>query len=161
MMTSGQQSADNQGKKHKSDAIYPDDAAIKGTASMTSSITENNLSAFKKYLDNKDSDINRYIGSAGIQYSYDTKFSVFSHDPDGTLVNADGVTVGKTGTKSMADQMADGSLMSADSSTFTSTRVSMLTGKTDQNAAPSSFHEIMPSADGKRTSARSFPTIMR
>ena len=96
---------------------------------MTSSITENNLSAFKKYLDNKDSDINRYIGSAGIQYSYDTKFSVFSHDPDGTLVNADGVTVGKTGTKSMADQMADGSLMSADSSTFTSTRVSMLTGK--------------------------------
>lgn len=161
MMTSGQQSADNQGKKHKSDAIYPDDAAIKGTASMTSSITENNLSAFKKYLDNKDSDINRYIGSAGIQYSYDTRFSVFSHDPDGTLVNADGVTVGKTGTKSMADQMADGSLMSADSSTFTSTRVSMLTGKTDQNAAPSSFHEIMPSADGKRTSARSFPTIMR
>lgn len=81
MMTSGQQSADNQGKKHKSDAIYPDDAAIKGTASMTSSITENNLSAFKKYLDNKDSDINRYIGSAGIQYSYDTRFSVFSHDP--------------------------------------------------------------------------------
>ena len=150
MMTSGQQSADNQGKKHKSDAIYPDDAAIKGTASMTSSITENNLSAFKKYLDNKDSDINRYVGSAGIQYSYDTKFSVFSHDPDGTLVNADGVTVGKTGTKSMADQMADGSLMSADSSTFTSTRVSMLTGKTDQNAAPSSFHEIMPSADGKK-----------
>ena len=150
MMTSGQQSADNQGKKHKSDAIYPDDAAIKGTASMTSSITENNLSAFKKYLDNKDSDINRYIGSAGIQYSYDTRFSVFSHDPDGTLVNADGVTVGKTGTKSMADQMADGSLMSADSSTFTSTRVSMLTGKTDQNAAPSSFHEIMPSADGKK-----------
>ena len=56
---------------------------------MTSSITENNLSAFKKYLDNKDSDINRYIGSAGIQYSYDTRFSVFSHDPDGTLVNAD------------------------------------------------------------------------
>ncbi|MBW3094808.1 ABC transporter ATP-binding protein/permease [Bifidobacterium sp. 64T4] len=150
MMNSGKQSAENQGKKHGSDAIYPDDTAIKGTASMTSSITENNLSAFKKYLDNKDSEINKYVGAAGIQYSYDTKFSVYSHDADGTLVDADGVTVGGSGSKSMADQMANGSLMSADSTTFTSTRVSMLTGKTDQNAAPSSFHEIMPSADGKQ-----------
>ena len=150
MMTSGQQSAENQGKKHGSDAIYPDDTAIKGTASMTSSITENNLSAFKKYLDGKNNAVREHVGSAGIQYSYDTKFSVYSHDTDGTLVNADGVTVGGSGSTSMADQMANGSLMSADSSTFTSTRVSMLTGKTDQNAAPNSFHEIMPSADGKQ-----------
>ena len=150
MMTSGKQSAENQGKKHGSDAIYPDDTAIKGTASMTSSITENNLSAFKKYLDGKNNAVREHVGSAGIQYSYDTKFSVYSHDADGTLVNADGVTVGGSGSTSMADQMANGSLMSADSSTFTSTRVSMLTGKTDQNAAPSSFHEIMPSADGKQ-----------
>ncbi len=150
MMTSGKQSAENQGKKHGNDAIYPDDTAIKGTASMTSSITENNLSAFKKYLDGKNNAVREHVGSAGIQYSYDTKFSVYSHDADGTLVNADGVTVGGSGSTSMADQMATGSLMSGPSSTFTSTRVSMLTGKTDQNAAPSSFHEIMPSADGKQ-----------
>ena len=68
MMTSGKQSAENQGKKHGSDAIYPDDTAIKGTASMTSSITENNLSAFKKYLDGKNNAVREHVGSAGIQY---------------------------------------------------------------------------------------------
>ena len=153
LMTSSQKSAESRGEKHGSDAIYADDTAVKDTASMTSSITENNLSAFKKYLDKKDSPIHQYVGSAGIQYSYDTKFSVYTHDPDGTLVSADGVTVGSTATSgSMASQMASGSLMSTDTSTFTSTRMSMLTGETDTNAAPGSFHEIMPDADGKTIS---------
>ena len=43
------------------------------------------------------------MGSTGIQYTYDVKFSVFDHDPDGTLVNADGVTIGLC-----LDGLADG-----------------------------------------------------
>ena len=134
----------------KTDGIYPDDRSIKQTASLTSSITKNNLTDFKKYLDNPNSEIRQYIGGAGIQYSYDVKFSVFDHDPDGTLVNADGVTIGSAGSStSMASQM---SAMgpSSSMSDVTSMQMSMLTGKTDTNAAPSSFNEIMPGANDSR-----------
>lgn len=149
LMTDAQNNADKHGESHDAAAIYADDTAIKDASTMTGSITENNLSAFKQYLDDPNSPIRHYVGSAGIQYTYDTKFSVFTHDPNGTLVNADGVTIDNgASSQSMASQMASGSLQSSDASTFTSTRMSMLTGKTDENAAPDSFHEIMPDADG-------------
>ena len=60
---------------------------------MTSSFTENNLTAFKKYLDNPESEINKYVGENGIIYSYATKFDVYTKDPDGTLVNTNGSTL--------------------------------------------------------------------
>lgn len=95
-MMGGQMGGDDGygGKTHKTDGIYPDDRSVKQASSLTSSITENNLTRFKKYLDNSKSEIHQYVGSTGIQYTYDVKFSVFDHDPDGTLVNADGVTIG-------------------------------------------------------------------
>ena len=91
-MMGGQMGGDDGygGKTHKTDGIYPDDRSVKQASSLTSSITENNLTRFKKYLDNSKSEIHQYVGSTGIQYTYDVKFSVFDHDPDGTLVNADG-----------------------------------------------------------------------
>ena len=93
-MMGGQMGGDDGygGKTHKTDGIYPDDRSVKQASSLTSSITENNLTRFKKYLDNSKSEIHQYVGSAGIQYTYDVKFSVFDHDPDGTLVNADPAT---------------------------------------------------------------------
>lgn len=97
-MMGGQMGGDDGygGKTHKTDGIYPDDRSVKQASSLTSSITENNLTRFKKYLDNSKSEIHQYVGSTGIQYTYDVKFSVFDHDPDGTLVNADGVTIGSS-----------------------------------------------------------------
>ena len=59
-------------------------------STMTSSFTENNLTKFKKYLDNPDSEINKYVGENGILYSYNIKFGVYTKDPDGTFVNTDG-----------------------------------------------------------------------
>ncbi|BAQ31028.1 ABC transporter ATP-binding protein/permease [Bifidobacterium scardovii] len=136
------------GKTHKSDGIYPDDRSIKQASSLTSSITENNLTSFKKYLDDQNSEIHQYVGSTGIQYTYDVKFSVFDRDPDGTLVNANGVTIGSDGSASMASQMASTSSTGmSGSSSITSKQMSMLTGKTDENAAPDSFSEIMPGSD--------------
>lgn len=103
-MMGGQMGGDDGygGKTHKTDGIYPDDRSVKQASSLTSSITENNLTRFKKYLDNSKSEIHQYVGSTGIQYTYDVKFSVFDHDPDGTLVNADGVTIGSSDSASMA-----------------------------------------------------------
>ncbi len=152
-MMGGQMGGDDGygGKTHRTDGIYPDDRSVKQASSLTSSITENNLTRFKKYLDNSKSEIHQYVGSTGIQYTYDVKFSVFDHDPDGTLVNADGVTIGSSDSASMASQMASTSSSGmSGTSSITSQQMSMLTGKTDENAAPDSFNEIMPGADDSK-----------
>ena len=74
-MMGGQMGGDDGygGKTHKTDGIYPDDRSVKQASSLTSSITENNLTRFKKYLDNSKSEIHQYVGSTGIQYTYDVK----------------------------------------------------------------------------------------
>ncbi len=78
---------------HELDAVYSDVSDLELSSSMTSSISTNNLTAFKKYLENKDSEIHQHIGANGIVYSYATKFSVFTYDPDKSLVNTDGSTL--------------------------------------------------------------------
>ena len=124
----------------------PDDRSIKQTSSLTSSITKNNLANFKKYLDDPNSEVRQYVGETGIQYTYDVKFSVFSHDPDGTLVTANGVTIGaKSDSTSNAARMSSMG-QSSSMSDMTSMQMTMLTGKTDTSASPDSFHEIMPGA---------------
>ena len=150
IMDSAQES-EKEAKSHKDlKAIYPDDSSIKGASSLTSSITQNNLTGFKKYLDNPKSEIHQYVGSVGIQYSYDTKFAVFGHDPEGKLVSADKVTMGAQDTGSAASQMASANTNS-DMGDIQSMQMSHLTGKTDKNKAPEIFGEIMPGADAKTT----------
>lgn len=83
---------------HDLDAVYSDGSDIERQASMTASITENNLTAFKKYLEDENSRIYQYVGENGIVYGYDTKFNIYSYDADEALVNADGSTL--TGKKS-------------------------------------------------------------
>jgi len=56
---------------------------------MTSNIVENNLTEFKKYLDNPDSEIQQYLGENGVVYTYDVDFGVYSYDSEGTLINSD------------------------------------------------------------------------
>lgn len=77
---------------HKKDAIYSDNTSINDNYLLSSYTSKNNLTEFKKYLDNKSNKINKYIGDNGIIYSYDTKFSVYTNDPDGKLINTDGST---------------------------------------------------------------------
>ncbi len=78
---------------HGLDAVYSNGADFEMASSLTSSLTENNLTAFKAYLDNPDSEINQYIGENGIVYSYDTQFGVYTYDPEGAFVNTDGSTL--------------------------------------------------------------------
>lgn len=78
---------------HKNDAVYSDNSRMESFSNFTSSITNNNLTKFKKYLDDPKSEIHKYIGENGIVYSYTTKFSAFSFDANGELVNLDGSTL--------------------------------------------------------------------
>lgn len=106
---------------HGLDGIYANGREMEMVSSMTSSIMENNLSDFKKYLDDPASEIHQYVGENGIQYSYHTKFSVFTYDPEGTLVNTDG--------SSLSDQKSSSMQMS------------------QMSGASSSFDELLPGED--------------
>lgn len=71
--------------KSKVNAGYED---LKLSESIFSSVTENDLTSFKKYLDNKDSEIHKHIGENGIIYTYSVNFSVFSYNDKGEVINS-------------------------------------------------------------------------
>ena len=90
LINAGQEVDKNKDISHDMDAIYANSFNLEMASKATSSIKTNNLTSFKEYLDNPESDIHEYIGTNGIVYSYDIKFDVYNYDPDGTLVNTDG-----------------------------------------------------------------------
>ena len=77
---------------HKNDAIYSNNSSINDNYILSSYTIKNNLTEFKKYLDNKDNKIHKFIGNNGIIYSYDTKFTIYTIDSEGNLINTDGST---------------------------------------------------------------------
>lgn len=77
-------------RDHERDGIYSNSIDLEMASKTTSSIKKNNLSPLKKYLDDKDNEIHKYIGENGIVYSYDVSFDAYTYDPEGVLVNTDG-----------------------------------------------------------------------
>lgn len=75
---------------HEKDAVYSNNRAFEHISDMTSSIAENNLTGFKKYLDNKEAEIHSYIGENGIVYTYDSNFDLYTYDEEETLVSLNG-----------------------------------------------------------------------
>lgn len=131
LLASGKQNTDNANKEpsHELDGVYSDPSSIEMASSMVTSIQTNNLTQFKAYLDNENNDIHQYIGENGIVYSYDTKFSVYTYDPEGVFVNTDGSTL--TG----ADKSSSGAGM-----------MSMMGGSS--STANSNFEEMLPGQNG-------------
>ncbi len=78
---------DNEAKNADDNSVYADYTDIKTSQMVTSSIVENNLTEFKKYLDDPNSEIHKYIGENGIVYIYDVDFNVYSFDKNGKLVS--------------------------------------------------------------------------
>ncbi len=78
---------------HDMNSVYSDNSQMEAVSKISTSFTKNNLTDFKKYLDDENSEIHQYIGDNGIIYSYNTKFDVYSYDENDTLVNADGSTL--------------------------------------------------------------------
>ena len=94
--------------EHDLDAVYSDGSDFEMASSFTMSMSENNLTPFKKYLENKDNEINQYIGENGVIYSYDTKFDVYTTDEEGFVVNTDGSNLTDSGISNMVDSMPTG-----------------------------------------------------
>lgn len=61
---------------------------LKLSESIFSSVIENDLTSFKQYLNDPDSEIHNYVGENGIVYTYNVNFSVFSYNDDKKIVNS-------------------------------------------------------------------------
>lgn len=72
---------------HEDDAVYSNGAMLTAASTLTSSVTENDLRSFKKYLDDEKSPIHEFVGENGIVYGYDTVFGVYTYEPDGSVIN--------------------------------------------------------------------------
>lgn len=83
---------DSEENSHEKDAVYGNNFTLEQASKISNSVTKNNLNEFKKYLDDKDSEINKYLGENGIVYSYDTNFDIYTYDPNEELINTDGST---------------------------------------------------------------------
>lgn len=126
---------------HEFDAVYSNGSRLQMAADMSSSFTENNLTKFKEYLDDKDSEIHKYIGENGIVYSYDTKFGLYTYDKDGALINTDGSTLN-----------GDESTMQFGSVTMSSSYGSSNGGMGSMFDNQSNFTQLIPGPDGKGVS---------
>lgn len=109
-------SVQTKGVEHDSDRIYSDSSSFDLASKISFSIMENNLTAFKQYLDNPASKIHEYVGENGIVYSYDLLFDAYAYDPDGILVNTDGSSLTSQASKldEMSSKMTD-SMFGSDS----------------------------------------------
>ncbi len=134
---SGDNNKEFHNQKHKNDrekqkfknAVYADYSSIEAKETMTSTIKKNNLTEFKKYLDDPSTPIQQYIGENGVVYTYDIKFSVFSYNDDKKFIDSD----------TEADEDEGGGFFSGFSSFFG--------GEQDDSAK--NFSEIIKGTDGE------------
>ncbi|MDY3286487.1 MAG: ABC transporter ATP-binding protein/permease [Eubacteriales bacterium] len=117
-----------------SDGVHADNRELKASSTLNSSSTENDLTAFKQYLDDPDSEIRQYLGENGVVYSYNVSFDVYSYGSDGVLVSA-----GED-----PDESAAG---------FGAMKGMMLSGSPSSGSGSENFSELMAGTDGAPVSA--------
>lgn len=91
-------------KHARAKKIYADPAAMETAQAIQASVTENDLTAFKKYLADPHAKIREYLGENGITYEYATKFSAFTENQEGKF----GDTDGQNGDSGVAGVSGDG-----------------------------------------------------
>ncbi|MCQ2531738.1 MAG: ABC transporter ATP-binding protein/permease [Saccharofermentans sp.] len=83
------------------DRVYSDSSRLQMATTMASTVSTNNLAAFKEYLDDENSEIRKYISDDGIVYSYNTSFDIYSIDSTGEFFNTNPYVGGQTISSSM------------------------------------------------------------
>ena len=138
----GEMRGENKTENENRTGVFADYKEIETSEKISSSIVENNLTEFKKYLDNPDSEIQQYLGENGIVYTYDVNFSVYSHDADGKLIDSDS-EIGDTASP-MASSNGKVEIMNKLNGS------AALGGGSSSGAA--NFSELMAGLDGKTAS---------
>ncbi len=121
------------------DVISADYTLMEARQNMTGSLIENNLTAFKRWLDDPESEIHRYVGGSGIVYGYSVEFSVYAYDGTGALQD----------TNSDPDELAGSGGLGFDMRGMRA--MSVFFGGSASSGA-SNFTELTPGADGQPVS---------
>ncbi|MCD7821795.1 MAG: ABC transporter, partial [Clostridiales bacterium] len=138
----GERRSEDKTESENRNGVFADYRDIETSEKISSNIVENNLTEFKKYLDNPDSEIHQYIGENGIIYTYDVNFSVYSHDEDGKLIDSDS-EIGNSVSLMAGNNGQSGILNRLKGS-------AVLGGGSSSSAAK--FSELMAGSDGKAVS---------
>ena len=110
---------------------------LKLSESIFSSVIENDLTSFKQYLNDPNSEIHNYVGENGIIYTYNVNFSVFSYNDDKKIVNSNTDTHKIQTSDKSDDGLAD--IMQQDMSMMTD--MYTMASNASQNAP--NFQEMM------------------
>lgn len=140
----GERGGTNTEAENDRSVVYADYTDLESSEMMTSSIVENNLTEFKKYLDDPDGEIQQYLGENGVIYTYDVHFSVYSYDDDHVLVNSDADT---ENISSFGNPDADGSGGIGNRQNM----ISAALGNSSSSGAEN-FSELMAGANGEAVS---------
>lgn len=116
------------------DKVYANNSLLEMDANMNASITENDLTAFKNYLDDPDSDIQQYLGENGVVYTYNVDFDVLTTDTAGSVINTN------RDTKTTLDDMEENQ-SNMENSEIAINMNPMLAGST---VGAENFDEIIP-----------------
>ena len=122
-------------EKPSLNGIYADTSSLETQRVFSANTVENDLTAFKKYLEDPSSQISNHIGENGIIYTYDVSFSVYARDKVGNLINTD-------------RNLSRGSSLPGFGSM---TSLMSMSGGT--NSGTSNFSELMPGTDGQAVSS--------
>lgn len=124
------------GIEHEKDAVYTKPLTYDLINAMTDAeTTENDLKAFKEYLDaeTSDEDSDLYEAVSGIQYSYGLDLLVYTEDSDGKIIRSDSQDV-------LMDLLS--SVMGMDMSAMMSARDSAVSGSSLLSMFSSSSYSI-------------------
>ena len=77
-------------KANSTKDVISNNMILKRRSELSASYSENNLTPFKKYMEDNKKKLSDEIGGNFVTYSYDTNFDIFTKDPKGDLINTDG-----------------------------------------------------------------------
>lgn len=77
-------------KSHKDDKVYGNNFILERRSELSSNVRENNLTPFKKYIEDNKDKLNDSIGTNFISYLYDMNFDIYVKDPNGEIINTNG-----------------------------------------------------------------------
>ena len=117
--------------------VHADHRQLEMQESLESSVTENDLTAFRNYLDDPDSEIAQYLGENGVVYTYNVQFDVFARDADGDIVN----------TSMDVDEAAESAEESDFSAMMNQNMQNAMTMMTGSDGGAENFEEMMVGVD--------------
>ncbi len=123
------------------DAVSMDTRLLESSEAIANSIKENNLTSFKKYLDDPNSEIRQYLGENGVAYTYGVSFKVYSYDADGALISSDAEPEEAGGSSPPKGGMGPAAAME---------RMNTLMGNSSSGAE--NFSQLMPGTGGAAVS---------